>query len=118
MALPQLLYSSETIGCGATLQLDSGETCLVSVAQTGVLVKCYRGWFGRFCVSFFGSELYRERNVYNAAKTAIALDKLFRENNLPVTLKNPVLSAFTNAVWHCRTAAEVAMVLNEAANRV
>lgn len=112
--MTKLLYSSETIGCGATLELGSKETCLVSVAQTGVLVKGYRGRFGRFMISFFGATLYRERNVYNAANTAAALDALFPQRAVPVAFRNPVLAAFTNAVWHCSSAAEVAVKLNEA----
>ena len=30
-------------------------------------------------------------------------------------LNNPVLIVFANAIWHCRSAAEVCTVLNEAA---
>lgn len=112
--MPKLLYSSETVGCGATIQLDSGETCLVSVAQTGVLVKCRRGRFGQLLVSMFGAELYRERNVYKAATTAINLDQLFPRRDIPVAFKNPVLAAFANAVWNSSTAAEAAITLNEA----
>jgi hypothetical protein len=37
--MPKLLRSSETSGCGATIELDSGEVVFVSIAQTGVLVR-------------------------------------------------------------------------------
>jgi len=90
--MTKLLYSSETIGCGATLELDSKETCLVSVAQTGVLVKGYRGRFGRFWISFFGATLYREKNVYKAANTAAALDALFPATSRPCCLPKPRVS--------------------------
>jgi hypothetical protein len=42
---------------------------MISVAQSGVLVKSYHGKFGRFWISFFGPTLYNEKNVYLAAKT-------------------------------------------------
>jgi hypothetical protein len=89
------------------MRLDSGEPCLVSLAQAGVLVKKFRfGWLG--------AVLYNEKNVYRAAKTGMALDRQFRTNLLPVQIKNPVLRAFANAAWHCPTAAAVARVLNNA----
>jgi hypothetical protein len=34
-----------------------------------------------------------------------------------LNFKNPVLAAFSNAVWHCATAAQVCTVLNEAASK-
>ena len=37
--MPELLHSSEKVGCGADVRLDSGELCLVSVAQSGVIVR-------------------------------------------------------------------------------
>lgn len=63
---------------------------------------------------FFGATLYNEKNVYIAGRTAAALFVLFPQIWTPVTFKNPVLSAFANAVCHCSTAAEVATTLNEA----
>jgi hypothetical protein len=90
-----------------TIRLDSGEPCTVSVAQLGVRVKKTR--FG-----FWGAVLYDESNVYTAAKAAMALDRQFPANLLPVSIANPVLRAFANAVWHCPTAAAVARVLNQA----
>jgi hypothetical protein len=96
--------------------LDSKEIFLISVARTGVLVKGYRGRFGRLWISFFGSILCREKNIYEVAKTAAALDSLFPKRALPVAFQNPVLTAFANAVWHCSSAAEIASTLNEAAD--
>jgi hypothetical protein len=50
--VPKLLYWSEKVGCGATIELDSGEVCLVSVAQAGVLVKARKkGRFARLLVN-------------------------------------------------------------------
>jgi TPR repeat protein len=105
--MTKLLYYSERMGCGATLRLDSGEPCLISIAQSGVRVKKSRyGWLGAI--------LYNETNIYLAAKTGLALDLLFPEKLVPITFQNPVLNAFTNAVWHCSTAAEVSVRLNKA----
>jgi len=116
--MPRLLYSSEIVGCGATLKLDSQETCMVSIAQSGVLVKSSNGRFGWFLISFFGSVLYNEKNVYKAAATAAALDTLFPERHIPVRFRNPALNSFSNAIWQCSTAAEVAVTLNNALTRV
>jgi hypothetical protein len=112
--MPKLLYSTETHGCGATIKLDSQETCMVSCAQSGVLVKSYRGRFGQFWINFFGPVLYNEKVTYKAAQTSMALDILFPENRLPTAFHNPVLNTFANAIWHCSTAADVSRVLNEA----
>jgi hypothetical protein len=114
--MPKLLRSSETSGCGATIELDSKEVVFVSIAVTGVLVRLIDIKGGRMKVlmsSFFGPKLYNERNVYKNAKTAQSLSIIYPE--LPaLTFKNPVLTAFANAIWHCRSAAEVSVTLNEA----
>src|SRR5277367_3368803 len=94
-------------GLGATIQLDSGEPCLISVAQAGVRVKKSR-------LGLLGAILFEEKIVYKAALTAKALDFLFPDTLLPAGFTNPVLRAFANAVLHCATCAEVAAVLNEA----
>ena len=116
IALPKLLYSSETVGCGAALQLDSKEICLISVArQAGVRVRGSQGRFGRLWTRLFGAILYEERNAYKIAQAVAALNSLFSEQVLPVTFRNPALAAFTNAVWHCSSTAEVIWKLDEAA---
>ena len=115
LPLPKLLYSSETVRCGATLELDSKETCLISVARAGVRVKAYQGRFGRCWIGFFGSILYEEKNAYKIAQMVATLNSLFSERLLPVMFRNPALAAFTNAVWHCSSAAEIIWKLNEAA---
>jgi len=114
--MPKLLYSNETHGCGATIKLDSQETCMVSCAQSGVLVKSYRGRFGQFWINFCGSVLYNERIVSKAAETAMALEILFPVSLLPVKFENHVLNAFANAIWQCSTATEVSRVVHQAAN--
>ena len=105
--MPKLLHHSETVGCGMTVRLDSGEPCTISVAQAGVRVRKSR--FG-----IFGATLYDEKNVYRAAQTGMALDELFPDVELPVTIANPVLRAFAKAAWECPTAAALAITLNRA----
>jgi hypothetical protein len=116
--MPRLLRSSETAGCGATIELDSGEVVYVSIAQVGVLVRLWdmKGGFIKSLMSnFFGPQLYNESNVYKNAQTARALSMMFPEQASSLRFKNPVLAAFSNAIWHCSSAAEVCAVLNEAA---
>ena len=105
--MPTLLHYSETVGCGMTIRLDSGEPCLISVAQAGVRVRKSR-------LGLFGAKLYEETNVYRAAKTAMILDERFPDVKLPVSITNPVLRAFASAAWSCPSAAAVAVAINQA----
>ena len=75
--------------------------------------------FQAFLNTFLGATLYNEKNVYKGAQAAIALRLEFPElaPELP-RFKNPVLSSFANAIWHCKSAAEVSIVLNEAAAKL
>ena len=66
---------------------------------------------------WLGPILYHEKNLYKAASTAIALNVLFPDNLLPTGFTDPALRAFANAVLHCSTCAEVAIILNEATIR-
>ena len=62
--MPKLLRSSETIGCGATIELDNGEVVYVSIAQTGVLVRKWDrngGIIKSILSNFFGPKLYDEK---------------------------------------------------------
>jgi hypothetical protein len=52
-----------------------------------------------------------------ARGTALTLRVMFPEQAAELNFKNPVLAAFSNAIWHCATAAQVCTVLNEAASR-
>lgn len=115
--MPKLLRSSETVGCGATIELDNNEVVYVSLAQTGVLVRLWdmRGGFIKSTISnFFGPILYNEKNVYKNAQTAQALNIMFPQQIPALSFKNPVLAVFSNAIWHCSSAAEVCATLNEA----
>jgi hypothetical protein len=115
--MPKLLRSSETVGLGATIQLDNGEVVYVSIAQVGVLVRKWDmngGLIKALLSNFFGAKLYNESSAYKNAQTARALSMLYPDQASPVSFKNPALAAFANAIWHCSSAAEVCIVLNEA----
>jgi hypothetical protein len=89
---------------------------LISVAQSGVLVRSYKKGFWRGQLgSFFEPILYNEKSVYRAGKTAAALDSKHAQV-ASLRFQNPVLTAFASAVWRCSSAAEVAITLNEAAD--
>lgn len=119
--MPKLLRSSETAGCGATIKLDSGEVVYVSIAQIGVLVRHWdtSGGFVKTILSnIFGPKLYNESNVYKNAETARALSIMYPDHAPELQFTNPVLATFSNAIWHCASAAEVCVVLNEAAAKL
>jgi hypothetical protein len=116
--MPTLVRSSETLGCGATIKLDSGEVVYVSIAQIGVLVRhvdMSGGFFRSVLSNLLGAKLYNESNVYRNAQTAQALSTMFPDQAPELNFKNPVLAAFSNAMWNCGSAAEVCTVLNGAA---
>jgi hypothetical protein len=115
--MPRLLSSSKNVRSRATIELNSKEVCIVSVAEAGVVVvRAYRanGFLARLVGSFIGPVLYREKNVYAATKTAAVLAARFPEQSAALPFRNPVLRAFANTVWHCSNAAEVMLALNDA----
>lgn len=111
--MPELMYSNEKLGCGATIKLDNGDVCMISVAQSEVLVRSYRD--GSLFGSWFGPILYNEKAVYKAAKAAMVLSAQYPQKTSLLAFKNPVLSAFANTVWHCSSAAEATVAINQAA---
>lgn len=119
--MPKLLRSSETRGCGATIELDSREVVFVSIAQVGVLVRKIdigSGPIKAVWSNFFGAKLYSESSVYKNAQTAQALSMIYPDQAPEVRFSNPALASFSNAIWHCGTAAEVCVVLNEATSKI
>jgi hypothetical protein len=119
-AMPQLLYSSEKFGLGATIELDSKEVVVCSIAQISVLVHLQNpGILGALLSSMWGARLYREKDVYKNAQTAMALSVLYPKIAQPLRhLKNPPLRTYANSIWHCASAAEVCTVFNQAASKV
>ncbi len=112
--MPKVLFFSDPSngrpGLGATIRLDSGEPCYMSIAPGWIRVKKSR--FG-----LFGPTLYNVRDVRKTYETAKALALLFPDSLLPPGFTDPVLSAFANAILHCPTCDEVAFVLGEAIAR-
>ena len=77
--MPKLLRSSETVGCGATIELDNREVVYVSIAQVGVLVRksdMSGGLIKTLLSNFFGPKLYNEGSVYKNAQTARVLSMM------------------------------------------
>jgi hypothetical protein len=116
--MPRLVYSNEKHGCGATIELDSSEVVILSIAQVSVLVFLWDmrgGLIRRIMSNFFGARLYKESVAYKNVRTAEALRRMYPDQAAELQFKHPVLAVFANAIWHCRSAAEVSEVLNEAA---
>jgi len=113
--MPKLRFSSEKRGCGATIELDSGEVVIISVAQTGVLVRKVevRGLLKIVLSNLFGVKLYSETDVSTNAKVAMHLAAQF-EDQPSLKFANAVLRAFANAIWVCPTAASVVLMLDAA----
>jgi hypothetical protein len=105
----KILYfgDSSKRGCGATVILESGQPCLLSIAQSGILVRKSRH-------GIFGATLYNEKNVYINARRTGALAYLFPDRQFPDGISNPSLRAFFNAILHCHSANGVCTTLNEA----
>ena len=119
--MPRLVYSNEKRGQGVTIELDSKETVVCSIAQMGVLVFLYntKSLIGSILSNFWGARLYKQSDVYKNARTVHGLSLLYPDQAPELQhLKNPALAMFANAIWHCGSAAEVCTVLNEAAAKV
>jgi hypothetical protein len=120
--MPRLIGSSETaLAIGSTIELDSGEVISTSIARSVLVSLAWHKQDGLmkrlFGGGFFGQKLYYEDHAYKNAGTALTLRVMYAEQAAELNFKNPVLAAFSNAVWHCATAAQVCTVLNEAASQ-
>jgi len=100
-------YSDGKAGCWSRVNLENGDPIWISVAQTGIIVKKSR-------MGLMGAKLYNETNVYNAAKTAQALDAQISEYVTPSEMRNPVLRVFTQVALECKSAAQLSVRLNKA----
>jgi hypothetical protein len=94
-------------GCGATVRLESGEPCWLSIAQSGVLVKKSRS-------GLFGAVRYHEKVVYKNSLCGLALAYLYPEKLFPDNVCDLNLRSFMNAILHCHNASDVTQTLNEA----
>ena len=117
--MPELFDVDEKHGCNSTIKLDNGEHCLVSVAQSGVIVRSHRtdSFLKAAFGSFFGPILFEEKSPYEAAKLAMLLDIEYADITCLPEFKNPVLCAFVKAIWSCASAEQVCVVLNETSSK-
>ena len=99
-------FSDTLVTRYANIRMANGDPCYISIARRGILVKRSR-------LGILGAKLYEEKNAYHAAMTAKALAYLHPDRITPQNMTNPILVAF-NAVLHCSTAGNVAVVLNTA----
>ena len=113
--MPQLLYINERFGHDATIILDSGDACWISVGRKGVLIRSHKhNFWGGLLGSLFGPKLYHERDVYEALRVAQVLGATFR--SVPqIGCKDAILRAFCTAVWHCSSPSRVKAALRESA---
>src|SRR6266566_6914417 len=99
---------SSTRGCGATVRfIETGEPCMMSIAQSGIWVKKSR-------YGLFGAVLYYEKNTFANARRIGALAYLFPDQMFPDGVTSHALRAFFNAILHCRDATQVSLTLNDA----
>lgn len=113
--MPQLLYINERFGHDATIVLDSGDACWISVGKKGVLIRSHKhSFWGGLLGGLFGPKLYEERDVYQALRVAQALTATYPP--VPqIGCKDVILKAFCTAVWHCSSPARVKVALDEPA---
>jgi len=113
--MPRLLYINEKFGHDATIILDSGDACWISVGKKGVLVRSHKhSFWGGLSGSLLGPKLYQERDVYRALSVAQSITATFRP--VPqIRCSDVMLKAFCTAVWHSSSPARVKDVLNDPA---
>lgn len=100
-------YKDSNRACWASIELNNGDPCWISVGQSSVLVK-------KSSNGLFGAKLYEEKDTSKAEKTAQALSELYPRDITPEGISNPLLKPFANAVLYCRNSEEVSKVLNDA----
>jgi hypothetical protein len=102
--------SNRHLGLGATIRLDSAETCIVSFASNGVRVR-RRRWI------WFGDPLFVEHEPLRVGMIAYELMEACPESTIPPGMVTFALIAFTKAILSCRSCAEVTKELNAARER-
>ena len=101
--------STGKLGEYSNIEMDNGELCFISVAQTGVFVKkMKKGFFG----SLGGKKIYTG-DLHKTAETAQRLSERYSSNLCPSDIKNAVLRVFTNAGLHCQSSDEFERILND-----
>jgi hypothetical protein len=119
--MPKVLQSSEGVVCVAKISLASGKVVCLSIAQGRVLVRlgdAAAGLFKQILRSFSGATLYDENDVNRNGRTAQALTIMYPQQATELKFDNPLLAAFSNAIWHCKSVDEIRTVLNESAGKI
>ncbi len=96
-------FQDNSSGCFARVDWESGEPALISIAQTGVLVRRSR-------LGIFGTKLYDGQNLHDCVAMSRVLDnELLSPESLvalPPDLTSPVLQSFTRLALETKSAAE------------
>jgi hypothetical protein len=117
--MARLLYSSETRGCGATIELDSAEGVLVSIDKSEALVRQVNtrgGLFKSITSTWSGRAFYREKNLYRNIKVSEFLERHCSQSAISHTFMNPVLSVFANAIWSGESAHSLSKLFTQVSN--
>lgn len=109
-----LFHTRKKTTSWAVIGLDSGESCHISVAHTGVIVKRSR-------LGLLGRVLFRHEPLI-ATRVGFILSEIFPEeaSALPrqLYIDHFILSTFGNALLHLHSSSEVDVVLNGIATKV
>lgn len=92
--------------CYANLTMASGEPCLISVAQSGVLIK-------RSKVGIFGAILYDEKVIHRCVEMANKLGATYPKQIVPHEMHDPLLTCFVNAVLNCQSCTDVSLMFTK-----
>jgi len=98
-------FSVGNRGMASVVRMDNGDPVHISVRGSGVIVRHSR-------LGFLGAKLYESTSYDDAASTAKDLHGLYCSQLTPPGMNEPVLMAFTKAVLHCSTVAEIMDILN------
>jgi hypothetical protein len=102
---------NENWGCDAGIMLDSRDAVVVSIVRGELFVRQHReSLWKTLAQSVTGRGLHISHDTYKNAKMAKVLDAMFPQRVPGLSAKNPVLSAFANAIWHCPSVREVEML--------
>ncbi len=89
----------------SVIQMDNGDPVHISVRDSGVVVRHSR-------LGLFGAKLYESTSYDDAASNAEIFNRLYCSHLTPPGMDEPVLKAFTKAVLHCSSVAEIMDILN------
>ena len=98
-------FQDDDHGMTAVIRMDDGDRVHISVKRSGIIVRNSR-------LGFLGKKIYESTTYEDAASTATDFNRRYRSHLTPPGMNEPVLKAFTRAVLHCSTVAEITEILN------